>query len=52
MSVFPIDLAELDWLYVAQLYALTFFSILILTLALMFGAVWVFWAHYPDDLHL
>jgi hypothetical protein len=51
MSVFPIDLAGVDWLYIAQLYALTFFSILIVTMALMFGATLLFWARYPDDLH-
>jgi hypothetical protein len=32
------------------LYALIFFSILIVTLALMFGAGLLFWTHYPRDL--
>jgi hypothetical protein len=41
-----------DWLSVAELYTLAFFSILIVTVALMFGASLLFWARYPDDLHV
>jgi hypothetical protein len=51
MSVFSV-LADIDWFYIAGLYALIFFSILIVTLALMFGATLLFWKHYPDDLTL
>jgi hypothetical protein len=36
MSVLPI-LADVDWFYVAALYALIFFSALIVTLALIWG---------------
>ena len=36
MSVLPI-LADVDWFYVAELYALIFFSALIVTLALLWG---------------
>jgi hypothetical protein len=36
MSVLPI-LADVDWFYVAELYALIFFSALIVTLALIWG---------------
>jgi len=39
-----------DWLYIAGLYGLIFFSIVIVTLALMFGAGLLFWTHYPKDL--
>jgi hypothetical protein len=46
------DLAGVDWLSAAELYALAFFSILIVTAALMFGTTLLFWARYPDDLHL
>jgi hypothetical protein len=52
ISMLPIDLADVDWLYIAQLYALTFFSVLIVTLVLMFWATLLFWRHYPDDLTL
>jgi hypothetical protein len=38
-----------DWLYVAQAYALVFFSTLIGALALMFAAALVFWIYFPDD---
>jgi hypothetical protein len=48
----PIDLAGVDWLYIAEMYALIFFSILVVTLALMFGATLLFWARYPDNLEL
>jgi hypothetical protein len=50
MSVFSIDLTGVDWLYVAQLYAVIFFSNLTVTLALMFAATLVFWVRYPNDL--
>ena len=50
MSELPTDLASVDWLYVAELYALVFLSTLIGTLALMFAAVLFFWTYYPDDL--
>jgi hypothetical protein len=49
MSELPIDLASVDWLSVAQLYAFVFLSTLIGTLALMFAAVLFFWSYYPDD---
>jgi hypothetical protein len=49
MPVLIIDLAGVDWLYIAELYGLIFFSILIVTLALMFAATLVLWAHYRDD---
>ena len=49
MSELPIDLASVDWLYVAELYALVFLSTLIGTLALMFAAVLFFWTYYPDN---
>jgi hypothetical protein len=49
MSALIIDLAGVDWLYIAELYGLIFFSIMIATLALMFAATLVFWAHYRDD---
>jgi hypothetical protein len=49
MSKLPIDLASVDWLYVAQLWALVFLSTLVGTLALMFAAVVFFWTYYPDD---
>ena len=52
LTAFFDDLAHFDWLGLAQLYGLVFFSILILTLALMFGATLLFWARYPDDLEL
>jgi hypothetical protein len=42
----------IDLLHVAELYVLIFFSILIVTLALMFGATLLFWTHYPDGLDL
>jgi hypothetical protein len=48
MSNFPIDLASVDWLYVAEMYALAVFSTLIGTLALMFATALIFWAYYPD----
>jgi hypothetical protein len=41
-----------DWLNVAELYGLAFFSILVVTLALMIGAVIVFWLRCPHDLGL
>ena len=40
MSVLPI-LADLDCPYVAELYGLVLFSILIVALALMFGATFL-----------
>jgi hypothetical protein len=46
MPVLIIDLAGVDWLYIAELYGLIFFFV---TLALMFAASLVFWAHYRDD---
>ena len=46
MKGFPIDLASVDWLYVAELWALVLFSTLIGTLALMFAAVLIFWFYY------
>jgi hypothetical protein len=49
MSELPIDVASVDWLYVAQLWALVFLSTLIGTLALMFAAVLFFWTYYSDD---
>ena len=49
MSELPIDLASVDWLSVAQLYAFVFLSTLIGTLALMFAAVLFFWSYYPND---
>ena len=49
MKGFPIDLASVDWLYVAELYALVLFSTLIGTLALMFAAVLIFWFYYSGD---
>jgi hypothetical protein len=52
LTAFFDDLAGVDWLSVAGLYTLAFFSILIVTVALMFGATLLFWARYPDDLHL
>jgi len=36
MSALPI-LADVDWFYVAELYALIFFSVLIVTLVLIWG---------------
>jgi hypothetical protein len=39
-----------DWLYIAELYGLIFFSIVIVTLALMFGAALLFWTRFPNDL--
>ena len=36
MSALPI-LAGVDWFYVAELYALIFFSVLIVTLVLIWG---------------
>ena len=51
MSALPV-LADFDWIIVAQLYGLAFFSILVVTLALMFGATLLFWARYPDNLEL
>jgi hypothetical protein len=33
-----------------ELYALIFFSTLIVALALMFGAALLFWTHFPNDL--
>jgi hypothetical protein len=52
LTAFFDDLAGVDWLSVAELYTLAFFSTLIVTVALMFGATLLFWARYPDDLHL
>ena len=49
MSELPIDLASVDWLYVAELWALIFLSTSIGTLALMFAAVWFLWTYYPED---
>ena len=49
MSELPIDLASVDWLYVAELWALIFLSTSIGTLALMFAAVWFFWTYYPEE---
>jgi hypothetical protein len=43
-------LAGVDWLSVAGLYGLIVFSILIVTLALTFGSVFLFWARCPRDL--
>ena len=52
VAAFFDDLAAVDWLSVAELYTLAFFSVLIVIMALMFGATLLFWARYPDDLHL
>jgi hypothetical protein len=49
MSKLPIDLASVDWLYVAEIWALVFLSTLVGTLAIMFAAVVFFWTYYPDD---
>lgn len=49
MLAFPIDLADVDWLYVAELFAIIFFSVLTGTLALKFAAALVFWAGYPKE---
>lgn len=46
------DLANVDWSNVAQLYGLAFLAILAVTLALMFGSVFLFWSRCPRDLHL
>ena len=47
MKGFPIDLASVDWLYVAELIRqIVLFSTLIGTLALMFAAVLIFWFYY------
>ena len=40
----------INWLYMAGLHGLIFFSIVIVTLVLMFGASLLFWTHYPCDL--
>ena len=45
-------LAGIDWLSIAGLYGLAFFFILIVTVALMFWSVFLFWSRCPDDLHL
>jgi hypothetical protein len=42
VSLFSIDLAEVAWLYIAQRYAIMFFSTLPVTLALMLGAALLF----------
>ena len=52
MLLLSIDLAGVDWLFVAQLCALTFFSTLTVALVLMFAAALFFWAQCPDDLQL
>jgi len=39
----------IDWLHMTDLSALIFFSIVIVTLALMFGAGLLFWTRYPRD---
>jgi len=39
----------IDWLHMTELYALIFFAIVIVTLALMFGAGLLFWTRYPRD---
>ena len=49
MKGFPIDLASVDWLYIAELCALVLFSTLIGTLALMFAAVLIFWSYYSGN---
>lgn len=46
------DLADVDWFNIAELYCLAFLFVLIVTMALMFGSVLLFWARYPRDLHL
>jgi len=46
------DLADVDWFNIAELYCLAFPFVLIVTMALMFGSVLLFWARYPRDLHL
>ena len=46
------DLADVDWFNVAELYVLAFFFVLIVTMALMFGSVFLFWARYPRNLDL
>jgi len=46
LTAFFSDLAVVDWL------TLSFFSIVIVTLAVMFGATLLFWARYPKDLQL
>jgi hypothetical protein len=51
MPTFFTDLANIDF-SVAGLFGLAFFFILIVTVALMFGSVFLFWSRYPDDLHL
>ena len=45
-----VDPARIRKMTGIELYALIFFSILIVTLALMFGAGLLFWTHYPRDL--
>ena len=40
----------IDWLHMTELSALIFFSIVIVTLALMFGAALLFWTRFPNDL--
>jgi hypothetical protein len=52
MPTFFADLADIDWLSVAGQFGLAFSFILIVTVALMFGVVFLFWSRYPDDLHL
>jgi hypothetical protein len=47
MSNFPNVVTNIDWLYVGELYALIFASILTVTLALMLAASLMFWALYP-----
>jgi hypothetical protein len=52
MSNFPVDLANVDWLYAGELSAVILVSIVAGTSALMLAASLVFWAHYPNDLRL
>lgn len=58
----PIDLAQVNWLYVAILSVFVFIAALLgsiisfrnkvggaIIAALLFAAVFVFWTHYPRD---